>query len=106
MGDIAAMDDRAIVCSQETSFSTAEQACRATSNSATLACSGLATLPIASLAGAFNQALSIFTVPDWQGLVKVGEFDPTYLHLSPKASEAASPEHQARQMVSGPPASH
>jgi CRP-like cAMP-binding protein len=29
------------------------------------------------------------TILDWQGLVQVGEFDPTYLHLKPEASEHA-----------------
>ena len=29
------------------------------------------------------------TVDNWKGLVRVGEFDPTYLHLAPKATEAA-----------------
>jgi len=29
------------------------------------------------------------TVLDWKGLVHAGEFDPTYLHLHPKASERA-----------------
>jgi CRP-like cAMP-binding protein len=29
------------------------------------------------------------SIPDWNGLVRVGEFDPTYLHLAPKAAEAA-----------------
>jgi CRP-like cAMP-binding protein len=30
------------------------------------------------------------TVDDWEGLVEVGEFDATYLHLAPKAKDAAS----------------
>jgi CRP-like cAMP-binding protein len=29
------------------------------------------------------------TVDNWKGLVRVGEFDPAYLHLAPKATEAA-----------------
>jgi CRP-like cAMP-binding protein len=30
------------------------------------------------------------TILDWRGLVQVGEFDPTYLHLDPKSTEHAA----------------
>ena len=30
----------------------------------------------------------VVTVTDWDGLVQAGEFDPTYLHLSPASAES------------------